>query len=165
MKARLLAAGLFVCISGLNLLAQQSLPDLVRQAKADWMLGRWECQTENGQTVSLTISWELEKHAIAFNIKTPETEAKSYSVKDPSGDEVKFFSFDNRGSVTTGTWAMEGEELVLRIESQIPDRGTEKAAVVFSGTASEGLKVRMHSLDSSGGMVTPPRFSLKMKKA
>jgi hypothetical protein len=163
MIARSLAVGLFLWLSGFGLVAQQSLPDLVRDANADWMFGRWEAQTDNG-TVSLNISWELDKHAVAFQVKTPDMEAKSYSVKDPSGEEVKYFGFDNRGAITKGSWAMEGDELVLRIETQIPDGGTQKAAVVFSGTPNEGLKVRMHRLDNSGEMVTPPRFELKMKK-
>lgn len=164
MIARVVAVGFFLSVAGFNAAAQMTLPDMVREAKADWMFGRWETTTESGQTVSLNVSWELEKHAVVFQVKSPEMEAKAYSVKDPSIDEVKYFAFDNRGTITKGTWALEGDELVLRVEAQIPDRGTEKAAIVFGGTASEGLKVRMHGLDSSGDMVTPPRFSLKMKK-
>ncbi len=164
MIVRSVFVGLFLCLAGFNVAAQQSLADLVSQAKADWMFGKWSCETDNGQTVTLNISWDRDKHVVAFQVKTPDMEAKSYSVKDPSGDEVKYFGFDNRGVVTKGAWALEGDELVLRIEAQVPDRGTEKAAVVFSGSASEGLKVRMHSLGSSGELVTPPRFTLKMKK-
>ncbi len=164
MIARIVAVGFFLSVAGFNAAAQMSLPEMVSQAKADWMFGRWEASTESGQTVSLNVSWDLDKHAVTFHVKAPDVEAKSFSVKDPSGEEVKYFAFDSRGSITKGTWALEGDELVLRTETQIPDRGTEKAAVVFGGSASEGLKVRMHSLDTSGDMVTPPRFSLKMKK-
>ncbi len=164
MIARCVAVGLFLFVAGFNAGAQMTLPEMVKEAKADWMFARWQAETDNGQTVSLNISWDLDKHVILFHVKTPDMEAKSYSVKDPSGEEVKYFGFDNRGAITKGAWALEGEELVLKIEAQIPDRGTEKAAVVFSGTASEGLKVRMHAVDSSGDLVTPARWTLKMKK-
>ena len=144
--------------------AQPKLADLVDEAKADWMLGKWEAATDSGGTVTLEFSWDLDKHVIVLHCKTPDMEFKGYSVLDPAGaNEVKYFGFDNRGALSKGNWALEGSDLVLRVESQTSER-TVKMGAVFGGSASEGLQLRLHGIDSSGGLAQPARLALKFKK-
>ena len=164
MIARYLGMGLLVCASWLGAQAQQKLADLVDEAKADWMLGKWEAQTDNGGTVTLAFSWDLDKHVIVLHVKTPDMELKGYSALDPSAaNEVKYFGFDNRGAISKGNWAPEGSDLVLRIETQTSER-TVKMAAVFGGSATEGLQIRIHSIESSGSLSATPRMALKFKK-
>jgi hypothetical protein len=164
MTARSLAALLLACLASLSAQAQQSLAELVTEAKADWMFGQWEAQTDNGDTVRLNVSWDLDKHVVVLHVQAGEVNSKSYTVLDPTSREARYVSFDNRGSVGKGTWAMESDELVLRTESQSSERGPWKVAFVFTGNASEGLQVRMHTINESGGLVTPARMTLKFKK-
>jgi hypothetical protein len=164
MMARYLAVGLWACLASLGACAQQSLADLVTEAKADWMLGAWEAQTDNGDTVRLNISWDLDKHVVLLHVKTGDLESKGFTVLDPASREARYFSFDNRGSVGKGVWGLESEALVLRTESQSPERGPGKVAFVFTGSAGEGLQVRMHAINESGGFATPARMTLKFKK-
>ena len=164
MMARYLTAFWLACLASLSAQAQQSLAELVTEAKADWMFGQWEAQTDNGDTVRLNVSWDLDKHVVVLHVQAGEMNSKSYTVLDPASREARYVSFDNRGSVGKGTWGMESEELVLRTESQSSERGPWKVAFVFTGNASEGLQVRMHPINESGGLVTPARMTLKFKK-
>ncbi len=153
-------AGLLSC----SAYAQGSLEKLVSDASAEWMFGQWGAQTENGDTVSLNVSWDLDKHVVVLHVKAGDMEAKAYTVLEPKAELPKYYSFDNRGSVGKGSWNMEGGELVLRVETDTAERGTRKAAFVFTGSAGTGLQVRMHDVDSSGDLATPARFTLKFKK-
>lgn len=163
MITRYITIGLAVCALAFSAHAQQSLEELVKEAKAEWMFGKWQAESDNG-TVTIEVSWDLEKHVILLHAKTPDMESKGYSTKMPGSDEVIYVSFDNRGSVGKGKWAMESEELVLRVDQKSGDRNW-KMAVVFGGTESKGLQVRVHNVDSSGDLETPARIDLKLKKA
>ena len=164
MMIRYLLIGLLACGAWVRAQAQQSLSDLVSQAKADWMFGQWEAQTENGGSLTLGISWDLDKHLAVLHGKSEDMELKGYSAIDPSSDDVKYCGFDNRGAVSKGSWAMESDQLVLRVESISPDGSPHKLAFVFGGSAHDGLQIRMHRISDSGELVSPARTVLKFKK-
>jgi hypothetical protein len=164
MIPRYLMIGLLTLAALVRTQAQQSLSDLVGEAKAEWMFGQWEAQTDNGGTFTLKVSWDLDKHVVVLHGKGGEMELKGYSVLEPGTSQVKYIGFDNRGAVTKGAWGMEGEELVLRAESTVPEGSSRKTAFVFAGTPSEGLQIRIHQVSGSGDLVTPARITLKFKK-
>ena len=144
--------------------AQGSLESLVSEAKADWMFAQWQAETDNGDKVALNVSWDLEKHVVVLHVKFGDIESKGFTVLEPKAELPKYYSFDNRGAVGKGSWNMENGDLVLRVESESPDRGPRKTAFVFAGTSSTGLQVSMHDVDSSGDLATPARMTLKFKK-
>jgi hypothetical protein len=164
MIARYVAVGLFACMVSFSTQAQRSLDSLVSEANAEWMFGQWQTQTDSGDSVTLNISWELDKKVTVLHVKAPDMESKGYTVIEPNAEMPKYYSFDNKGSVGKGSWGMEGSELVLRVESESADRGPRKVGFIFSGSASEGLKVTMHTIGSSGDLETPARMTLKFKK-
>lgn len=164
MIARHLATCAVASILGFSACAQGSLENLVSEAKADWMFAKWQAETENGDKVTLNVSWDLEKHVVVLHVKIGDMESKGYTVMEPKAELPKYYSFDNRGSVGKGSWNMENGDLVLRVESEVPDRGPRKTAFVFTGTPSTGLQVSMHSVDNSGDLATPARMNLKFKK-
>jgi hypothetical protein len=156
----LLATSLLACATQ----AQENLADLVAQAKADWMLGKWEATDDGGRPISFQISWDLDKHVVVFQVKMNEAEFKAYSALDQETRQVTYISFDNHGVINRGSWGLENEELVLRVEGYEAQRGKWKAAAVFTGTPTEGLQVRLHGVDSSGSLVSPARNIYKFKK-
>ena len=56
--------------------AQGSLESLVSEAKADWMFANWQAETENGDKVTLNVSWDLEKHLAVLHVKIGDMESK-----------------------------------------------------------------------------------------
>ena len=164
MIARHLAACAFAAMLSLSACAQASLESFVSQAKADWMFAQWQADTDNGDKVTLNVSWDLEKHVVVLHLKTGDMESKGYTVLEPKAELPKYYNFDNRGTVGKGSWNMENGDLVLRVESETPDRGPRKTAFVFTGTSSTGLQVSVHNVESSGDLATPARMTLKFKK-
>lgn len=163
MIARTLILGLLSCAIWVSAQAQTTLEDMVSQGNAGWMLGKWETSSGDGNT-SLNFAWDLDKKVIVLHGKIGDMEFKGYSAIEPGTSEVRYVGFDTRGTVTRGSWGMESEELTLRIESKSEER-TTKMAAVFTGSASDGLEVRLHAVNDSGSLATPARTTLKLKKA
>jgi hypothetical protein len=164
MITRSVLIGLLAGLVSLAAHAQPSLQNLVSEANAEWMFGQWQGQTDNGDTATLNVSWDLQKHVIVLHVKAGDMESKGYTVMEPKAELPRYYSFDNRGSVGKGSWNLEGGDIVLRVESETAERGPRKAGFVFTGSASAGLQVRMHSVDSSGDLSASPQFTLKFKK-
>ncbi len=164
MMARHLAIGVLACIASLGALAQQSLSDLVYDSRADWMFTKWEAQDDQGRTVGLEVSWDLDKKVVVLHVKMGTYEIKGYTYRDPDVMEPKYFGFDTQGTVSRGNWALDGDDLVLRLENKKLDGTIEKVAAVFGGSAADGLTVRIHGIESWGGLVQPARSTTKFKK-
>ncbi len=72
MIARNVAIGLFACWVSFSALAQRSLESLVSEAGADWMFGQWQGTWEMGEYITLSLSWDLEKHVAVLQWKGPD---------------------------------------------------------------------------------------------
>lgn len=164
MIARHVAIGVLACIASLGIQAQQSLADLVSDARADWMFTKWEAQDDQGRTVGIEVSWDLDKKVAVLHVKMGAYEIKGYTYRDPDVLEPKYFGFDSQGTVYRGNWGLDGDDLVLRLESKKLDGSTEKVAAAFTGSPADGLTVRIHGIESWGGLVQPARSTTKFKK-
>jgi hypothetical protein len=162
--ARFIAIGLLTLAPWVSAQAQTSLEDMVNQGDAAWMLGKWEGPTDDGTTVTLIFSWDLNKNVVVLHGKVGDAmEFKGYSALEPGSGEVKYTGYDNRGAVSRGAWSLEAGDLTLRLESKTAE-GSRKMAAVFTGSLSQGLEVRLHGVSDSGDLVSPARTSLKLKK-
>ena len=164
MITRILTLIALLCSLSVTSQAQVSLSSLANEANASWMFGKWSATTDNGSTVHLEISWQLEKNMVVLDIKTDDMEAKGYTVLEPGAELPSYLGADNRGSVSKGSWNYEDGALVLRLETSRPYESPRKWASVFSGSESSGLTIRMHGLESWGGLSYPATATLKFKK-
>jgi len=163
MIARYVAIGMLACMVSFTAQAQRSLENLVSEAKAEWMFGQWQGTGEKGESSTLNISWDLEKHVVLLHLKMRGVESKGYTVMEPKSEMPKFYSFDKDGTISKGDWAMEGTDLVLRVAAESATLGSWKQSFVFTGSASEGLTVNLHGIDSSGNL-SATKETLKFKK-
>jgi hypothetical protein len=144
--------------------AQVSLASLADEANAGWMFGSWKTTTDNGDALQLNIAWDLDKHVVVLTVKTGDVEAKGYTVLEPGAEFPTYFGADNRGTVSKGNWNFEDGELILRLESSRPYESPRKWASVFGGSASSGLEIRLHDVESWGGLSYPAMTTMKFKK-
>ena len=143
--------------------AQQTLADMVTEANSGWMMGKWQAETDSGGRVTLAFSWELNQKVIVLHVKTDDLEAKGYSVLEPGASQVSYFGIDDRGAVSRGSWNLEDGELVLRLDIKRSETENIKVALVFTGAATEGLRMRMHGIEG-GSLAQPERLALRFKK-
>jgi len=165
MLLRLTLASVLALGLSLAARAQTSLAALVEEANYGWMFGQWKATTDSGAAITLKVSWDLDRKMAVLHITTDDMESKGYTVLAPGAENPTYFAADNRGSVSRGDWNYEGGDLVLRLETSRPDESPMKWAAVFTGSPSAGLEVRMHGLESWGGLSYPARWSMKFKKS
>lgn len=144
--------------------AQSSLVDLVNEAQAEWMMGTWEGTTDNGDALTHSFAWDLDKKVIVMKGKASDMAYLGVTAIDPDTGEPKYTGYDNRGAVSKGTWGEESGDVALTIESNSPTDGKRKFAVVFGKAAGGGLELRMHGVDQWGYLQYPAWGTVKMSK-
>lgn len=144
--------------------AQQSLVELVDEARAHWMLGTWEGPTNDGTLLTHTFAWDLDRKVIVMRGKAGEMAYLGVTAIDPATGDPRYTGFDNRGAVSKGTWAEEAGDLALTLESHSPTDGKRKMGVVFGRGADGGLELRLHAVDDWGYLRYPAGAVVKMKK-
>jgi hypothetical protein len=145
--------------------AQTSLAGLVEGANYNWVFGEWKASTDTGDSITLKISWDLNRKMVLLHVVAPDMESKGYTALLPGSENPTYFGVDNRGAVSRGNWDQDGGDLVLRLDIARPNDSPLKSAVVFSGSPSSGLEVRMHGLESWGGLRYPAEWRLRFKKS
>lgn len=144
--------------------AQPTLAGLVGEAQAEWMFGTWEATTGDGTAVTHSFVWELDKKIIIMRGKAGEMSYLGVSSMNAATGEPKYVGFDNQGNQSTGTWADEGGDVALRIESSGPDGEKRKMAIVFGRASGGDLEIRLHQVDQWGYLDYPAGMTLKLKK-
>jgi len=144
--------------------AQTTLSDLVQEAYADWMFGEWKATTDNGSTMRLNVSWDVNKQLVVLHVKADDMESKGYTILEPGAEQPTYLGIDTRGAVSKGVWNYEEGAMVLRLTTHRHYEAPSKWAAAFSGSAAQGLQIKMHSLNSTGSLVYPANMTLKFKK-
>ena len=152
------------CVSAAQ--AQPSLAELVDQAGAEWMIGNWVSEGENGETISLSTAWALDKNVILLDRKDSRLEIKSMTAVDPQSGEVRYVGVSNHGGIILGTWTEESGNPVLKFKAHGRDGRSLKGAVVFKSGADQTLLAEYYPIDDSDNLVEPAKakFVFKRKK-
>jgi len=144
--------------------AQPSLADLVSEAQAEWMLGTWEGTTNDGTLLTHSFAWELDKKVILMRGKVGDMSYLGIASIDSATGEPKYVGFDSQGNQSKGTWADEGGDVALRLDSTGADGAKRKMAVVFGRATGGGLEMRLHQVDQWGYLDYPAGLTIKLKK-
>ncbi|MCB1125697.1 MAG: hypothetical protein KDM81_04320 [Verrucomicrobiae bacterium] len=164
MLKRTITLALVLAGSCLAAHAQPSLRDLVNEAQAEWMMGTWEGPTDDGQTLTHTFAWDLDKKIIVMKGKVGDMAYLGITAIDPETGEPKYSGYDSQGTVSKGTWSEESGDVALRIDGHSPTEGKRKIGVVFGKASGGGLQLRMHGVDQWGYLQYPAAMTINLKK-
>ena len=162
-KTVLLVVAVLIICSG-SAMAQQSLRDLAKEYGTNWLAGRWTTTTDDGTEILLVYRWVCDGHAVVVDFKMGEYASHGMIYYLPDDEKATAISIDNRGGRTKGTWEVQGEKLVSKIETITAEGEVRKAGVVYSKVDNKTMKVTVYGLDEYGDLNDEPRFTSQFKR-
>jgi hypothetical protein len=156
------AAIIVITTTGVN--AQQKLGDLVSESGFDWLLGKWEAMTNEGEKVELEYKWELDKHLIIMKFKVPDNEFHAMIYYIPTEDQVVQVTVDKKGGTGKGIWEPQGDKAILKHEHTDADWQTTKLGIVHSKVDNNTMKWEIHELYDSGELSDYPNMTVELKR-
>ena len=156
------SAVLFILAGGAN--AQQKLGDLVTEGGFDWMIGKWQTTTDQGDKVELVYKWELDKHMVCVYLKWPGYEHRGMVFYVPSEDKIVQIGVDNQGGSGKGTWEAQGNKAVHKYEHTSANQETNKMGFIHSKVDADTMKLEFYEVSSSGELSDYPSFTSEYKR-
>ncbi len=156
------AAILFIVAGGAN--AQQKLGDFVAEGGFDWLIGKWQATTDEGDKVELVYEWGLEKYMANIRFKTPDFEYRGMIFYKPTEDKIVQVGVDNQGGNGKGTWEAQGNKAVLKHEHTGADRQSSKMGFAHSKVDANAMKWEIYEVYSSGELADYPNFTVDFKR-
>ena len=165
LRSIFLAAAAILVITATGANAQQKLGDLVAEGGYEWMIGKWEATTDDGEKLELEYKWELDKHLIIMKLKMPDNEFHGMIYYKPTDDQVVQVTVDKKGGTGKGVWEPAGEKAILRHEHTDADWQTQKMAIAQSKVDNNTMRWEIHEIYSSGELSDYPNFTLDLKRS
>ena len=140
--------------------AQTSVGKFLQEHKAEWLAGDW--QSETGATISYR--WALKKHLLISEVTTDQWSSRGMTVYDPESEQIRLFSANDQGGVTTGTWEGNGDRLVLRLNTVTSTRESVEFGAIYEMRDDDTIKLSVHGI--TGGKLEADsfgQFTLKRK--
>ena len=164
MRKTILAAAAVLCIWTTGAMAQMKLSDLVSEGGFDWMIGRWEYETDGGDKLQIVYKWELDKHMISVYFKMPNYESRGMIYYKPVENEIVQIGVDNRGGLSKAIWDTDGERAISKGEHTEANGEIRRYGIAHSRTAAGAMKAEVYELDSDGNLGEEPGFTLEYKR-
>ncbi len=164
LRNTVLAVAAILVILAAGARAQQKLGDLVTEGGFDWMIGRWQATTDQGDEVELVYKWELDKHLVTIHLKWPSYEYRGMIFYAPSEDKIVQIGADNQGGSGKGIWDPDGNKAVLKTEHTGADNQTNKMGYAFSKVDADTMKLEVYEVYSAGELANYPSFTAEFKR-
>jgi len=164
LRNTLLAAAAILVILAAGASAQQKLGDLVTEGGFDWMIGRWQTTTDQGEKVDLVYKWELNKNLITLGFKVGDFEGRGMIYYVPAENKVVQVNVDNRGGIAKCTWDADGDKAVVRLEYTPVEGEIRRMASVHSKVDANTMKEEFYTMDSNGRLAEEPLGTYEYKR-
>lgn len=142
-----------------NCLDAQTLGDVIKEAKGDWLIGDWVEQGDESTAVSFR--WDLDRHAIVVVFKSRLTKARGMITYAAKENKVRYLSADNRGATGTGRWRLRECDPTLLYEQVSRSGKVTKAGFVHKRVDDKTMVIDVYELTDKGELNATPSASPK----
>lgn len=142
--------------------AQESASLLAERIEAEglgWMLGKWKAFDDNGNDLTYSLQYDLDRQVVVSHTQASWIEAKGISAIPPNSGAATYVGFDNHGGMSTGTWSLDDGKIVLNVAWTSAEGVSGHAAYVHSQAGENRLKVAIHRRDEAGQILQPEQVS------
>lgn len=144
--------------------AQQSLGDLASGAGVEWLAGEWQAETDDGNTVFLSFTPDLDKHICIVHQKDQRSESKGIVFVDPATSEAKFCTANNRGGSGSGVWSAKDGKAILKYKHTSAEGTTARMGLSFTKVNAGTMEVKIFELSENNELGNEARTTLKFNR-
>jgi hypothetical protein len=99
-----------------------SVGDIFKEKGFEWLIGSWETVTDTNEKAIADFAFELDGYVLSLDARVGERYAyRGIVFYVPSKATLVNSGVDTRGDVLSGTWEIEGDNLVLKGERTAAD--------------------------------------------
>jgi len=140
---------------------QTKLGDVISEYGFDWLIGRWEASTDEGQKITIQYRWALDKNLVLVNFQMDEYAMQGMIFFKPLEEEVVQFGVDNRGGYSKATWAPDGDKAVAKYEFISATGEVRKMAITHAKVTRKMFKAEMFAIEDDGTLADTPWGTLE----
>jgi len=159
----LLAVAVILAVSPVGAGAQGALGNLVSEGGFDWLIGKWQATTDEGQ-IQLEYKWELNKNLITIHLKWPDYEYRGMIFYVPAKEEVTQIGVDHEGATGKGTWEAMGNKALLKHEHTGLYGEVNRMGFAHARVDAETMKMEVYEMYSDGELAEEPGVTLQFKR-
>jgi hypothetical protein len=163
-KTSLLIAMVLILLCTGQAWAQSSLGDLVQEGSNEWLIGTWKATTSDGDAVTISYKWELNKNMISTSVDTPEFKAKGIIILNGSDSEVKQVSADTMGRTAEGLWTGEYGIAILTQTTKNQYGDKEVTEFTLSQKDANTMSIDIRNISNTGWSDTYPSMTIELKR-
>ncbi len=125
-----------------NAAEPNSVGDVFKEKGFEWFFGTWETVTDTNEKVKANFALEMEGYVLTLDVRVGER----YSYRGivfyvPSKGIMVNNGVDTRGRVFSGTWEIDGDNLVLKGEQTAADGQVYRFVRHHSKVGADAMKV------------------------
>jgi len=143
---------------------QTKLGDVIGEYGFNWMIGRWEASTDEGQKITIQYRWALDKNVVLVNFQMGEYAMQGMIFFKPMEEEVVQISADNRGGHSKVAWQPEGDKAVAKYEFTSAAGEVRKMAITHTKVDRKTFQAEMFAIDEFGDLAEKPWGTLEYKR-
>jgi hypothetical protein len=98
-----------------------SVGEILKANKLDWVAGEWEGMTDTNETANAKFEFVMNGYAISMKANVGQYEFTGLAYYVVSKNTIVAVGTDNRGRNFGGSWMVDGDKLLLKIEQTSRD--------------------------------------------
>lgn len=144
--------------------AQASLADKIAEAEAEWIVGTWEAETDNGK-ISLSYKWAIKDYVLASHFKGYDSESYSLIALNAETGEVEQTGYDSKGKKSKGSWGPKDDMPMLTLTSKDDNGNSRSMGIAFRRIDQNNIEIQIFQVDADGNVADFSEFGFELKRA
>ena len=143
---------------------QASLADKIVEADAEWIVGTWEAEMDNGK-ISLSYKWAIKDHVLASHFKGNDSEMFSLIALNSETGEVEQTGYNIKGEKSKGTWGPKDDMPMLTLTSKDDNGNSRSMGIAFRRIDQNNIEIQIFQVDADGNVADFSEFGFELKRA
>ena len=117
-----------------------NIADILKTNGFDWLIGQWDTITDSNEKAHAEFNFILDGFALSTKAKVGRSEYEGLAYFVPHKNTIINTGVDNDGRTFGGTWEIQGDKLVLKLQQTNPDGAINNFIRFLSNVDADTMK-------------------------